>query len=122
MASFKLTVRSGPKVTRDSYDSLGEALAALRSHAERIRAEEDLREISMIRTYEPGDLVKARLEISTGGPLRSRDAGLDVMGDGELVAFRGGVFRKEISAERGEAAYDAVERALRGRDGRNRDG
>jgi hypothetical protein len=122
MASFKLTVRSGPKVTRDSYDSLGEALAALRSHAERIRAEEDLREISMIRTYEPGDLVKARLEISTGGPFRSRDAGLDVMGDGELVAFRGGVFRKEISAERGEAAYDAVERALRGRDGRNRDG
>ena len=114
MASFKLTVRNGPKVTRDTYDNLGDAMVALRSHAERIRAGEDLREISMIRTYEPGDLVKARLEISTGGPFRSRDAGLDVMGDGGLVAFRGGVFRKEISAERGEAAYEAVERAMQG--------
>jgi len=122
MASFKLTVRNGPKVTRDSFDSLAEAMVALRSHSERIRAEADLSEVSMIRTYEPGDLVKARLEISTGGPFRSRDAGLDVMGDGELVAFRGGVFRKEISAERGDAAYDAVERALGGQAGRERDG
>ena len=121
MASFKLTVRNGPKVARESFDSLAEALAALRSHAERIRAEADLQEVSMIRTYEPGDLVKARLEISIGGPFRSRDAGLDVMGDGELVAFRGGVLRKEISAERGDAAYDAVERALQGRTGSGRD-
>ena len=36
------------------------------------------------------------------------------MGDGGLVAFRGGVFRKEISAERDEGAYEAVERALQG--------
>ena len=66
MASFKLTVRNGPKVTRDTYENLAEAMVALRSHAERIRAEEDLREISMIRTDEAGGTVKARLEISTG--------------------------------------------------------
>ncbi len=114
MASFKLTIRNGSKVTRESHDDLAGALAALRSHAVQIRDEGGLREISMIRTYEPQDLVKARLEISTGGPIRGRDAGIDVMGDGGLVAFRGGVFRKEISAERGDAAFAAVERALQG--------
>jgi len=40
--------------------------------------------------------------------------GLDVMGDGSLVPFRGGVSRKEVSAERDEAAYDAVAKALQG--------
>ncbi len=114
MASFKLTIRNGSKVTREDHDDLTGALAALRAHAERIRDEGGLREISMIRTYEPQDLVKARLEISTGGPIRGRDAGVDVMGDGGLVAFRGGVFRKELSAERGEGAFAAVEGALRG--------
>ena len=69
-------------MTREKHESLDAAIAALREHTERIRAEGDLPEVSMIRTYEPGDQVKARLEISTGGVLRSRDAGIDVMGDG----------------------------------------
>lgn len=67
-----------------------------------------------MRTYEPGDQVNARLEISTGGMIRSRDAGIDVMGDGGLVPFRGGVFRKPIAPELGETPYDAVAAALRG--------
>ncbi|MCB0875365.1 MAG: hypothetical protein R2718_12280 [Solirubrobacterales bacterium] len=111
MAAFKLTIRNGPKVTRERHDSLGDAVAALRDHTERIRAEGDLPEVSMIRTYEPGSQVKARLEISTGGILRSRDAGIDVMGDGGLVPFRGGVFRKELKPAEGDA-YAAVERAM----------
>ena len=114
MSAFKLTIRNGPKVTRESHADLADALAALRAHAERIRDEGGLDRVSMIRTYEPEDMVKARLEISTGGPFRGRDAGIDVMGDGAFVAFRGGVFRKEVSAERGDAAFAAVERALQG--------
>jgi hypothetical protein len=110
---FKLTIRSGPKVTREKHDDLGAAIAALRDHTESIRAEGDLPEVSMIRTYEPGDRVKARLEVSTGGPIRGRDAGIDVMGDGRLVPYRGGVFRKELELGEG-TAYDAVERALAG--------
>src|SRR6188472_2861664 len=77
VGSFKLTIRDGPKVTREKHDSLEAAIAALRSHTERIKAEGDLPEVSMIRTYEPGDQVRARLEVSTGGVLRSRDAGID---------------------------------------------
>jgi hypothetical protein len=108
---FRLTIRSGPKVARERHESLGEAIAALRSHAESIRAEGVLPEVAMIRTYEPADRVKARLEVSTGGPFRGRDAGIDVMGDGRLVPYRGGVFRKELGTDAG-SPYEAVERAL----------
>jgi hypothetical protein len=111
--AFKLTIRNGPKVTREKHESLEEAVAALRSHTERIRAEGDAPEVSMIRTYEPGDQVKARLEISTGGFMRSRDAGIDVMGDGALVPFRGGVARRELDPGDSATAFEVVERAMR---------
>jgi hypothetical protein len=113
LAKFKLTIRHGPRVSREGHASLVDALAALRSHGERIRAEGGLDEVSLIRTYEPAERVKARLEISTGGVLRGRDAGLDVMGDGELVPFRGGVFRKPVEPAAGESPYEAVAAALR---------
>lgn len=113
MAAFKLTIRNGSKVSREDHDSLPGAIASMRGHAERIRAEGDLPEVSMIRTYAPGDRVRARIEISTGRFLRSRDAGVDVMGDGEVVAFRGGVGRHPLKPESGQTPYDAVEAALR---------
>lgn len=113
MASFKLTIRHGPKVTRESHGSPEEAVESLRCHCERIRSEGGLEEVELMRTYEPGDQVNARLEISTGGMLRSRDAGIDVMGDGGLVPFRGGMFRKPLAPADGETPYDAVASALR---------
>lgn len=113
MASFKLTIRHGPKVVREQHPTLEQALGALRASSERIRSEGDLPEVSMLRTYESGDLVNARLEISTGGILRGRDAGLDVMGDGALIPFRGGVFRRPLEPAAGETAYDVIETALR---------
>jgi hypothetical protein len=109
---FKLTIRSGSKVTREKHESLAAAIEALRSHAEQIRAEGDLPEVSMIRTYEPRVRVRARLEVSTGGPIRGRDAGIDVMGDGRLVPYRGGVFRKQLETADGGDPFAAVERAL----------
>lgn len=90
------------------------AVESMRDHADRIRAEGGLPEVSMIRTYEPGDRVAARLEISSGRMLRSRDAGVDVMGDGAVVAFRGGVRRRPIAPESGQSPFDLVESALEG--------
>ena len=114
MGAFKLTIRHGPKVTRESHPSLEEAIDAMRSHCERIRSEGGLDEVDLFRTYEPGDQVNARLEISSGGLFRSRDAGIDVMGDGGLVPFRGGVSRKPMAPTDGDTPYDAVVAALRG--------
>jgi hypothetical protein len=56
--------------------------------------------------------VSARLEISTGGLLRSRSGGVDVMGDGSLVAFRGGMTRRELEPRGEETPFDALKREL----------
>jgi hypothetical protein len=66
----------------------------------------------MIRTYEPSQRVKARLEISTGGFLRGADAGIDVMGDGRLVPYHGGVRRRELELGARDDPYEAIREAL----------
>lgn len=112
MSKFKLTIRHGSKVKRESYGTLGEATAALQERAEAIRADGGLPEVSAFRTYAPSARIHARLEISTGGALRGRDAGIDVMGDGVLVPYRGGIARKPIVAADGQSPFDAVAEAL----------
>ncbi len=114
LSKFKLTIRHGSKVRREGYGTLAEATAALRERAEAIRAEGDLPEVSAFRTYEPGARVHARLEISTGGMLRGRDAGIDVMGDGGLVPYRGGITRRPIEPAAGQSPFEAVAEALGG--------
>lgn len=113
MTAFKLTIRHGAKVSREDHQSLDAAVEALREHARRIRSQGNLPEVKMLRTYEPGDRVNARLEISTGGLLRRRDAGLDVMGDGALIPFRGGIRRTPIEPAADESPFELVEAALR---------
>ncbi len=98
MADFTLTVRSGPRVERERHDSAEEALAALADKVEEIAAEGDLPEVKMLRTFRPDQRVKARLEISTGKIFRRREAGVDVMGDGAVVPYSGGAFKRPIDS------------------------
>lgn len=112
LSRFKLTIRHGSKVRRESFDALAEAIAALRGETEAIRAEGGLPKVTAFRAYEPSARVHARLEISTGGPLRGRDAGVDIMGDGGLVPFSGGISRRPLQPAAGESPFDAVAEAL----------
>lgn len=67
----------------------------------------------MLRQFEPEVRVAARLELSTGGFLRKRDAGVDVMGDGTLVAYSGGIRRRELARGRDlDAAVEAMRAAI----------
>ena len=67
---------------------------------------------TLVRDFEPADLVAGRVEISTGGMLRRGvTAGVDVMGDGRYVAFRGGIGREELDHGEG-SPFAAVRRAL----------
>jgi hypothetical protein len=68
--------------------------------------------VSALRDFEAEQRVHARLEISSGGFLRGIDAGVDVMGDGTIVPYRGGVRRRELEPRGGQDPFDAVEEAL----------
>jgi hypothetical protein len=113
VAAYRLTVRHGPKVERQTFESLDEAIAAMERRAEEIRGEGPLASVKALRDYEPGERVHARLELSTGGVLRGREAGIDVMGDGVLVPYAGVVRKRRLEPEDGETAFEAVHGELR---------
>ena len=111
---WKLTVRSGPKVRRSSFDELDAALDALEDGArELVRAAPGRVVNTKVKRFEPVQQVVARLELA--GPERfvpSVRAGLDVRGDGSVEAYRGRVRREVIDPGRGETPYAALRRAL----------
>jgi hypothetical protein len=114
LSGYKLTIRHGSEVKREEFETLEEAIDELERRAEAIRSEGPLEGVKMFRDYEPGQRVAARLEITGPGRVRRPEAGLDVMGDGHLVAYRGGIFKKELEPREGGTAYDAVRAALGG--------
>jgi hypothetical protein len=104
-------VRAGSRVAHEDFDQLDAAVEALERHAKEVRSGGPLPSRKLIREFDPGDLVAARIEISTGGRIRSRTAGVDVMGDGRFVAFRGGLRREELDPGEGypwAAVHDAL--------------
>ncbi len=109
---FKLTVRRGAKVSRQTFDDLASAVEALETEARTAATADRLGSVSMLRTFEAGDRVAARIEISSGGWLRGSAAGVDVMGDGTIVAYTGGVTRSPLEPRGNESAFDAVRRRL----------
>jgi hypothetical protein len=99
-------------VDREKFEDLDSALAALEEQAKRIRAQGPLQARKLVREFEPGDQVAGRVEISTGGLIRRGvDVGVDVMGDGRYVPFRGGFGREEIDFGE-DSPFAAVRRAL----------
>jgi hypothetical protein len=85
----------------------------MREEVEEVVAEGPLPPRKLIRDYEPETLVAARFEISSGGLLGGDTAGVDVMGDGRVVPFRGGIMRRELEPKGSQTVYDAVRKALR---------
>jgi hypothetical protein len=114
VGSYRLTIRHGSEVERERFESPDDAVAELERRAEEIRAEGGLGEVKMLRTYEPGQRVHARIEVTGPGLVRRLAAGVDVMGDGAVVPYRGAVFKKRLEPRDGHDAYAAVLDALAG--------
>ena len=104
--SYRVTVRRGPKVERERLESLDDALTAVEAHA-RLTPRRDGVDF-VRRRYEPGDLVAARVELKGAGVR----AGLDVRGDGTIVAWTGRVRRAPIEPRDGESPVAALRRTL----------
>lgn len=112
MAEFTLTIRNGPVVGRERFDSLQTAVETMRERTAEILAEGGLPEIRALRTFGPEDRVKARLELSTGRIFRRREAGVDLMGDGSVVPYVGGSSKRTIRPGEHDDPFDAVTEAL----------
>ena len=112
MARWKLTVRDGSKVSHQSFENLGEAVAAMREKALEIRAAGPAKTVSALREFTPADQVRARLQVAGRGLLRKPVAGIDLRGDGSFVPFRGGVAREELDSTDHYTPFDLVRETL----------
>jgi hypothetical protein len=112
-----LTVRNGPRVTRERYGSLEEALAALGERADALSVASAREEVQFFsRRIEPSRQVAARLQIAGPGDWRGAgvSGGVDLRGDGSTEAFTGRMRRTIVEQHRGESATAALRRALSG--------
>lgn len=112
--AWRVVVRRGPQVERLGADSLAAALDLLENRVRQVAMGPRPDAVDVrVRRYDPGDLVWARAEVR--GPQRfSPDvrAGVDLRGDGSVVAWTGSVRRAAVEPGDGESPYDALRRAL----------
>jgi hypothetical protein len=105
-------VRHGPRVERQSFDALDRALGEAKSTVEGLRREGRLGTVKMLREFTPDQRVHARIEITGPGLLRRRQGGIDVMGNGSVIAYRGAVRKEEIDADTLDEAFARLREAL----------
>jgi hypothetical protein len=112
---WKLTVRAGPRVERQSFEKLGDAMDALEARARTLADSSPRRAVDLrVRRFEAVEQVAARLELA--GPQRlspSVRAGIDVRGDGSTEAYVGRIKRRLVEQRKGETPYRALRRELK---------
>jgi hypothetical protein len=108
---YTLTIRQGPRVTRERYADLDAAVGAMEEQGRDLERGADATPVggSLIRRIEPVQQVVARLELKGPNGLR---AGVDVRGDGSSEAYTGRVRRRLVDQRPGEDAYAALRRTL----------
>lgn len=112
--AYTLTLREGPKVTRERFPTLAGALDAL-EHATSGLAGRQLRDTVDLRYREfaPMAQVAMRAEVSSPGRiLAAVRGGIDVRGDGSAEAYTGRLRRRLVEPRSGETVYQALRRVL----------
>lgn len=112
MAKWTLIVRVDSSVSRRGFDQLDDAIAAAEAATDEALRDGPMGKVRAFRNYEPGQLVKARIEISGKGLIFPPTAGLDIQGDGGMQPFTGGVRRKPLEANTRKQAFYAIRKAL----------
>ena len=110
--TWKVTVRHGSSVGREKFATLDEALDEARRRVAEISREGGLPTVKMLREFTPAERVHARIEISGPGFFRPSEGGIDVMGDGQAIAYTGAIRKREIQADSLDEAFEQLADAL----------
>jgi hypothetical protein len=104
-------VRTGPKVERQRFQELPDALAAIERRGRELEQNAGATAVGgrLMRRIEPVQQVTARIELS--GP-RGMRAGIDIRGDGSSEGFTGRVRRRLVEQQPGESSYEALRRMV----------
>lgn len=111
-APFRLTVRTSGQVARGEHASLEEALEAAEVALREVRAFGAARRAPVdlkVRRFEPGQQTSARVEVH--GP-RGAIGGIDVRGDGTMLAWTGRIRKRPVEPQGDEDALAALRRRL----------
>jgi hypothetical protein len=111
--TWTLTLRRGPKVSKERLDSLDAALDRLARALDQAGGVRRAPARAFAREIEPGAQVAIRAEIA--GPQRwlpKVRAGVDLRGDGSPEAWTGRVSKQVVERRDGEGAVDALRRVL----------
>ena len=111
---YWLTVRTGPKVARERFDTLDDALEELEARAAQLTLRPKRGTIDVkLRQFAPEVQVAARLEVAGPGRfLPAKRGGVDVRGDGSVQAYVGGVRRRLLKAKGRTTPVEALRQAL----------
>jgi hypothetical protein len=111
---YKLTVRHGPDVEKEKFFSLDLAMSQLEKRAGEIMKEDRPETVqAVVREFTPEEQVVARFEVRGPKLLRGPRAGIDLKGDGEMVPYKGRMFRTELPGGDGHSAYEVIRQVLR---------
>ena len=105
---YKVVMRFGPRVEKERFGTLDEALAALDARIPSVSRRDQRSALG--RDYEPVRQVAGRLELHGPGA----HGGVDVRGDGSAEAYTGRIRKRVVVPEGRETAVQALGRALRG--------
>jgi hypothetical protein len=112
--SWKVTVRHGSEVQRSHFETLEAALDSARGEVASVLTEGRLGTVRMLREFTPDLRVHARVEISGPGLLWGPEGGLDVMGDGAVVAYTGAIRKRQVGADTLDEAFERLRERLGG--------
>jgi hypothetical protein len=105
--AYKIVMRFGPRVEKERFASLDEALDALDRRIPSVSRREPRSALG--RDYEPVRQVAGRLELRGPDGVRG---GLDVRGDGSVEPYTGWVRKRVVEPREGEPPVAALRRAL----------
>ena len=111
---WKVTIRTGPRVERERFEALDEALDAVEARGRELANTTNTEAVDVrVKRFDPVQQVAARIELSGPQRLAPRvHGGVDVRGDGSTEAYLGRVRREVVKQRKGENAFSALRRAV----------